>query len=110
MPTPNDNQNSGDADHFRILILGKFDDIAKQQASTNKILEKLSTALIGDPELGTTGVVKRLANVEQQSISNGEAIKAETNRVNMKLAYFGGIGTALGTASGFIASWWMGHK
>ena len=107
---PDKSDAGHDTDHFRVLILKKFDDQADAQRKTNEILGKLTTALVGDPTMGTTGLVTRVADVEKQSQANGKAIEAEATRVNIKLAWLGGVGTAVGTIIGFAAEYLTGRR
>lgn len=52
-------------------------------------VNQIKGALVGN-DMGTTGIIPRLATAEHEIVANKQAIEIEKTRVNLKLAWVGG--------------------
>ena len=76
----------------------RMDRIEESQGQSNTMLREIHTALVGN-DYGTTGIVKRLATVEQKLLE-----------FDRKSVFWAGIVAAASALCSGLAAWWAGHK
>lgn len=83
----------------KVMSLEKsFVDFKLDKEKRDKVLERIETAVIGDAEAGTTGLVKRIANIEEKQ-----------GAVDRKMIFFSGIWATIMGIFAIVAAYWQGR-